>query len=499
MIETSVFGLGGTTKTIPELVEQILDTNKLLEDSLQSFGVSRDNRDNDPEYYGNGGSQHLKKVVEYQNRVNNRIGKIWVLYKNEVKDYHKRIYNELQVKLPNANKIEPITTSAFGIGGTTKTIPQLLEQLELVRQFLEKALGLFVESRSNRDIDSGYYSNAGSQYLTKVLEYQNRMNNRIGKIWIVYKQHANAFNKTPVNNTPPKVVVNDSGLIPGSIYIANTDFTKVESGEIDLVTNQSYIVLETSTDNGWVLVVNLITKEQGHVPSAFLSVYDKQKYVELEIGKTYIGLETAKSDMDVDMGVIEYDYYTALENDSNGWGYVRNLTTNKEGYVYPELLSRQDVPQKQIISSMYEKMKNSGLPEGPIRHKAQLDGVILPPDFFGNSSSPLPQKTDVTAPPISFLDEIKQRKHLTTIIQTPPSVKSTPISILDAIKQRDVTLKSTSDRGATTPPVKKSNETELSKVISQIVDRRTQINPDDSDSDGDGGSGWDSTSAKIKK
>jgi hypothetical protein len=348
MIETNAFGLGGTTKTIPELIQQIISTDVLLDESLTAFENSKERRDEDPSYYDNGGLQHLKKTVEYQNIINNRISKIWIVYNSEVKDFHNEFKKQLEIDLPKATSINPtIATAAFGLGGTKKTVPQLVEQMRLINNLLEKSLIMFLEARESSDTDRGYYGEGGSMYLKKAVEYQNRMNNRIGKLWIVYKHSVDAYKKVktlnkstrqpppdpPAQSTPPESTRQPIREVD-RYYIAEKAFDPVPgTSEINLVKGEYYYLKMIKTP--WSLVTH--GGKEGYVPIDHLS--DNPKEPPLEEGKYYKARDNFFKQEEGEINLIEGNIYHVTDTSPDNWVVVSNDNTGENGYVPIDYLS----------------------------------------------------------------------------------------------------------------------------------------------------------------
>lgn len=89
-IETALFGFGGTTKTIPELMHEIVEMSEFLEKALIDFSDLRENREHDKAYYYEG-QILLKKIQSYKRRFNNRIDKLSVAFHKEAHQYHKEV------------------------------------------------------------------------------------------------------------------------------------------------------------------------------------------------------------------------------------------------------------------------------------------------------------------------------------------------------------------------------------------------------------------------
>lgn len=177
-----------------------------------------------------------------------------------------------------------IETNAFGLGGTKKNIPELIDQIAKTDDLLEKVLMKLLEARVDRDNNKGYYNEEGSSYLKKAVEYQNRINNRIGKLWIAYKKEVKLYHKEHreyiENNFPdPDSVTNDDihvshpTLDDNKYYVANDDFNATNDDEIDLVKGQRYFVY-SSLPNGWSQVSSETTGLNGTVPSERLDSTD---------------------------------------------------------------------------------------------------------------------------------------------------------------------------------------------------------------------------------
>jgi hypothetical protein len=367
MIETNAFGLGGTTKTIPELIQQIISTDVLLEESLTAFENSKERRDEDPSYYDNGGLQHLKKTVEYQNIINNRISKIWIVYNSEVKDFHNEFKKQLEIDLPKATSINPtIATAAFGLGGTKKTVPQLVEQMRLINKLLEQSLIMFLEARKSSDTDRGYYGEGGSMYLKKAVEYQNRMNNRIGKLWIVYKHSVDAYKKVkalpdatrkpppdpPIPSTTPDATrkpppdppipstTPDTTTQPilevGEYYIAEVNFKATTENEIDLVMGNNYYLHENN--NPWADVTHETSGQRGYAPLAYLS--NIRAIRPLEEGKYYKAIEDFVKKEEAEINLKEGNiYYVTDTSLKDNWVVVTDNSSNENGRVPIDFLS----------------------------------------------------------------------------------------------------------------------------------------------------------------
>lgn len=263
-IDTGAFGLGGTKKTFEEIISQIIQANTLFDTSLTKFVDIRMNRDTDKAYYGEEGLEYLKKLVGYQNRINNRIGKLWLVYKMEVKEYHKERREKVDSEFPDPDSIEPKLERP-------STPPKLEPPSE--------------------------------------------------------------------DSTTPKP---SKKLKPGYSYVATEDFVADSSDEINLTEGKRYIVLdlEGPYNNGWIYVRDPETNEENYAPEDFFDVDSELKQdtggsdIEIEPLKenhSYIAIKNYESKLPNVISLTKGERYLMLENESgNMWIRVRDLSNGDE-------------------------------------------------------------------------------------------------------------------------------------------------------------------------
>lgn len=189
-----------------------------------------------------------------------------------------------------------VNTGVFGLGGTKKTIPELINQINHGSELMEQALVHFLEMRTKRDVDKGYYGPDGLDYLKQMVTIQNRINNRIGKLWIVYNNEVKLYHKNRreelqnhfsnkndhehVKTRPPAPPQKHEqetheheqkthNRETGKVYIAEEDFEPESDTELKLVLGHKYVLVDDNGD-GWALVKDNVGNE-GFVPIDFLS------------------------------------------------------------------------------------------------------------------------------------------------------------------------------------------------------------------------------------
>lgn len=87
-----------------------------------------------------------------------------------------------------------IETAFFGFGGTTKTIPELLIEIGISAEYMDKAIFEFNELREKKEHDKTYYYE-GKMLLEKINQYKRRLNNRIDKLIIAHNREARDYSK----------------------------------------------------------------------------------------------------------------------------------------------------------------------------------------------------------------------------------------------------------------------------------------------------------------
>jgi hypothetical protein len=256
-----------------------------------------------------------------------------------------------------------VETAAFGLGGTTKTIPEIVEQITQASEYFDLVLGQFIESRMNRDTDKGYYGEEGMDYLKKIVEYQNRINNRIGKLWMVYKKEVKAYHKERrerINSEYPDAssiepkkenVPHESSntLLPNHVYIANDDFDAQESTEISLRKGKRYLVLEKKNDSGWILVRDMDTMEENYAPVDFFDLNSESKPIQKkkrQSGKYYHAEVSFQKTENDEIDLVAGKSYYLLNDHGNGWSLLQDPATNETGNAPSDYLSSNEVVQK---------------------------------------------------------------------------------------------------------------------------------------------------------
>lgn len=87
---------------------------------------------------------------------------------------------------------EHIETAFFGFGGTSKSIPDLMLEIAVSSEFMDKALVDFNKLRENKDKDKAYYYE-GQEILKKMENYRSRLNNRISKLIIAHNKETREY------------------------------------------------------------------------------------------------------------------------------------------------------------------------------------------------------------------------------------------------------------------------------------------------------------------
>lgn len=257
-----------------------------------------------------------------------------------------------------------IDTGAFGLGGTTKTIPELVEQIGHASEYVDLAIDDFLEARMNRDKDKSYYGEEGLGYLKKLVEYQNRINNRIGKLWIVYNKevknyhrdrHQSINERYPDAETLEPIKHHDTTkIIQGYTYEADEDFKAQASNEIDLVRGKRYLISGEVNDSGLTEVTDMETGIQNYAPSDHFDLASGEKHVERidrETGKYYMAEKDYIPEQDGDIELIKDHYYYLLDVHDNGWALIEDPDTNQTGHARIDYLSTEPWDDDDSINS----------------------------------------------------------------------------------------------------------------------------------------------------
>lgn len=93
---TAFFGFGGTTKTIIELVTEIGEAVEGMDGMLIKFNTLREKREGDKAYYYEGGML-LKEIQKFKDRMNNRVGKLDMVYSKEAREFRVKKRAEYDV------------------------------------------------------------------------------------------------------------------------------------------------------------------------------------------------------------------------------------------------------------------------------------------------------------------------------------------------------------------------------------------------------------------
>lgn len=155
---TAVFGLGGTSKDIRELYNEIYDLReeedalyteiiKVRDEAIVGIKDEEGNimkgTDGKPitrgDFYGPRGAKLIKRLMEIAARTANRVGKIKKAYYKELADHKKNEEAEMQEKFMSVKDIKKLNVKAnteCDACGGLETDEDVIATMELVRTML---------------------------------------------------------------------------------------------------------------------------------------------------------------------------------------------------------------------------------------------------------------------------------------------------------------------------------------------------------------------------
>lgn len=247
-----------------------------------------------------------------------------------------------------------VNTQLFGFGDTTETMEELVRQINQGIDLVEESLDEFIKLRNNRENNKAYYNDEGNICLTKIVEYQNGVNVRIGKLWNVYKKEVLKYHRTKhaelekmyspeivvPEKSPSHVAEHNQNIVPHYAYQALDDFNAENENELDMTKGRYYYVMNIDpSTSDWALVKDITDYEKdGYVPTNLLD--ERTKYEVRHVGFFY----KAENDFDPE-GPYELKLTTGENyfiNDilDNGWSLVSDKDGN-EGLVPTNYLSER--------------------------------------------------------------------------------------------------------------------------------------------------------------
>lgn len=103
-----------------------------------------------------------------------------------------------------------VETGFYGFGGTKKTVPELIKEVAIASEYMEKALIEFNEMRVKSDTDRTYYYE-GRSLIKKIQLYKKRLSNRVDKLTIAHTREVLAY-KNEMSNRQNEKYINPSKL-----------------------------------------------------------------------------------------------------------------------------------------------------------------------------------------------------------------------------------------------------------------------------------------------
>lgn len=344
--------LNDTKKSFPIVIDQITEAHNLLDALLKQFSSERGtDKKKDIESFD--------QMIDYQNRINSRLGKLWIIYKKEVEQYHidKRLPGS---DGPDSNDAGDDDSDISSVGSNDSD---------------NSSVG---SNDSGNDSDSS--SDSGNDSVGGDSDYDHeadRLNNTYDIEADQMYLASNSYTPPAVNPDPRFIPVykdsyyvvlsnqsedgfvfahpygiptmeglvhasyfdpstkRDPALGTGKIYMIRPDYSYEaiedlnEPEYLPLIKGERYIVLTDINPYGEFLGKQVGTDVEGMINKKSLDPKTEKNYnVERYAGKYYMALEDFPAEFDGQMNVEAGVNYYLLEILENGWGLVTDGESN---------------------------------------------------------------------------------------------------------------------------------------------------------------------------
>jgi hypothetical protein len=310
--------LNDTKKSFPIVIDQITEAHNLLDALLKQFSSERGtDKKKDIESFD--------QMIDYQNRINSRLGKLWIIYKKEVEQYH--IDKE---RLPGSDG--PDSNDAGGNDSDSGSVS-----------------GPSGDSK-NSQVEYGYMYLANSDFVPTP-DYPEYIQLFKDSFYVAVNEpnDAGEFTTHPYGQPTNQGVAHESyfdlttkrkpedgaGIIkkirPDYSYVAVEDVVDDSGRYLNLTKDKRYNVMsDVNEDNGDFVVRDPEAGVEGLSNVKYFNVNSEEGInVVRYVGKYYIALEDFPGQEEGDLDVYGGKQYYLLDMDENGWGLVTDEESGK--------------------------------------------------------------------------------------------------------------------------------------------------------------------------